>query len=134
MTKLCPCGSNQLYTACCEPIISSKKEASTCEELMRSRYTAFTTANVEYLMRSHHSETRQSKETKNIKKWAASVQWMGLVILNTEAGEVNDDLGYVEFRALYLEAGQMQQIHERSLFKRENQKWVYVSGVHFQGK
>jgi len=134
MTKLCPCGSNRLYTACCEPIISLKKEASTCEELMRSRYTAFTTANVEYLMRSHHSETRQSKETKNIKKWAASVQWMGLVILNTEAGEVNDDLGYVEFRALYLEAGQMQQIHERSLFKRENQKWVYVSGVHFQGK
>lgn len=56
---------------------------------------------------------------------------MGLVILNTQAGEVNDDIGYVEFRALYLEAGQMQQIHEKSLFKRENQKWVYVLGVHF---
>ena len=53
------------------------------------------------------------------------------MILNTQDGEVTDDTGYVEFRAMYMEDGQMQQIHEKSLFKRENQKWVYVSGVHF---
>jgi len=131
MNKLCPCGSNRLFTECCEPIISSKKEAATCEELMRSRYTAFTTANVDYLMRSHHKATRQVKEAGCIKKWTASVQWMGLVILSTEAGQATDDTGYVEFRALYLEAGQLQQIHEKSFFKRENQQWVYVSGIHF---
>jgi SEC-C motif-containing protein len=132
MIKLCPCGSNLSYDACCEMIINAKKEAATCEELMRSRYTAFTTANVEYLVRSHHTKTRQLKEIRNIKKWAESVQWMGLVILNTQAGEVTDELGYVEFRALYVEGGQVQQIHEKSLFERENQKWVYVSGIHFQ--
>ena len=92
---------------------------------------AFTTADVDYLMQSHHSDTRPLKERKKIKKWAESVQWMGLVILNTQGGEITDDTGYVEFRALYLEAGKMQEIHEKSLFKRENQKWVYVSGVHF---
>lgn len=132
MNKLCPCGSNRPCQECCDLIISAKKEAETCEELMRSRYVAFTMANVDYLMHSHHSKTRQVKESRNIKKWAASVQWMGLVILNTEAGEANDNIGYVEFRALYLEAGQMQQIHEKSLFRRENHKWVYVSGIHFQ--
>jgi len=132
MNKLCPCGSNRLFTECCEPIISSQKEAATCEELMRSRYTAFTTANIDYLMHSHHTETRQLKVAKNIKKWAASVQWMGLVILNTQDGAMKDDLGYVEFRAMYLEAGHLQQIHEKSFFKRENQRWVYVSGVHFK--
>ena len=132
MNNLCPCGSNLSYQACCELIINAKRQAATCEELMRSRYTAFTTANVEYLVCSHHSKTRQPKEIRSIKKWAESVQWMGLVILNTQVGEVNDDIGYVEFRALYIEEGQMQQIHEKSLFKRENQKWVYVSGVHFQ--
>lgn len=131
MNKLCPCGSNRLFTECCEPIISSQNEAATCEELMRSRYTAFTMANVDYLMHSHHTETRQLKETRNIKKWAASVQWMGLVILNTQGGAVKDDIGYVEFRAVYLEAGQLQQIHEKSFFKRENQRWVYASGIHF---
>jgi SEC-C motif-containing protein len=88
-------------------------------------------ANVEYLMRSHHSTTRPIKEQQRIKKWAQSVQWLGLVILNSEKGEVDDTIGYVEFRALYLEDGQMQEIHERSLFKRENHQWVYVSGVHY---
>jgi len=131
MNKLCPCGSNRLYEECCEPIISAKKEAVTCEELMRSRYSAFTSANVEYLMRSHHTKTRQLKESNRIKKWAESVQWMGLVILGTEAGQAADVTGYVEFRALYFEAGKLRQIHEKSLFKRENLKWVYVSGVHF---
>jgi SEC-C motif domain protein len=131
MKKLCPCGSGQTYDECCGSIISSEKVAATCQELMRSRYTAFTMANIDYLMQSHYSCTRQVKERKNIQKWARSVQWMGLVILNSQAGEVKDDIGYVEFRALYLESGKMQQIHEKSLFKRENQKWVYVSGEHF---
>jgi SEC-C motif-containing protein len=131
MYKLCPCGSNRNFNDCCELIINAKKEAATCQELMRSRYVAFTTANVNYLMRSHHSETRPVKEKQQIKKWAQSVQWMGLTILNAQQGEAADDIGYVEFRALYMEDGQMQQIHEKSLFKRENQRWVYVSGVHY---
>lgn len=130
MEKLCPCGSNRAFQECCELIISAKKEAATCKELMRSRYVAFTLANADYLMCSHHSGTRPVKDRKRIKKWAESVQWIGLVILNTEAGEVTDDIGYVEFRAMYLEDGHLQQIHEKSLFKREDQKWVYVSGVH----
>lgn len=98
---------------------------------MRSRYVAFTMANVDYLLRSHHSETRPVKERKRIKKWAESVQWMGLEIINTQSGEVTNDSGYVEFRALYLEDEQMKEIHEKSLFKREHEKWVYVSGMHF---
>ncbi|BBE19032.1 UPF0225 protein YchJ [Aquipluma nitroreducens] len=98
---------------------------------MRSRYTAFTQANIDYLMRSHSIKTRPIKERKSIEKWAKSVVWMGLSILQVQAGEANDEIGYVEFKALYLENGKPQQIHEKSLFQRENGKWVYVSGVHF---
>lgn len=130
MQNLCPCGCGSPYSACCEPIISGRKEAVTAQELMRSRYTAFTQANVDYLMRSHSLKTRPTKERKNIEKWAKSVVWMGLTILSTEAGEANDETGYVEFKALYLENGTPEQIHEKSLFRRENTKWVYVSGVH----
>lgn len=124
-------GSSKSYNECCGLIISGKKEATTCVELMRSRYAAFTVANIDYLMQSHHSSTRPLRQRKSIQMWTESVLWMGLVILGTNAGEVNDDIGFVEFRALYVEAGKMQQIHEKSLFKRENQKWVYVSGEHF---
>ena len=130
MQNLCPCGSGIAYSACCEPIISGKKDAVIAQELMRSRYTAFTQANVDYLMRSHSAKTRPINERKSIEKWAKSVSWMGLKIINTQAGEAKDESGHVEFKALYLENGKPQQIHEKSLFQRENGKWVYVSGVH----
>ena len=131
MNTLCPCGSNQPFHQCCAPIISGLKDADTAEALMRSRYTAFTKADVDYLLRSHHSRTRPTRERKSIKQWAQSVQWMGLVVLKSEAGQAADQMGIVEFRALYLENGQMQQIHERSSFEREQGKWVYVSGEQF---
>lgn len=131
MPNLCPCCSGNSFADCCEPIISGKQEATTSLELMRSRYTAFTQANVDYLLHSHAAKTRPVKDRKNIERWAKSVIWMGLSILQTEAGEATDEIGYVEFKATFLENGQPGQIHEKSLFLRENGKWVYVSGVHF---
>jgi SEC-C motif-containing protein len=130
MQGKCPCGSDNLSEECCQPIIAGTKEATTAEELMRSRYVAFTIAEVNYLMRSHHSKTRPIRDKKSIERWAKSVQWMGLVVINTEEGKETDQRGFVEFRALYLENGELQQIHEKSLFEREKGKWVYVSGVH----
>ncbi len=131
MLNSCPCGSDQLFVNCCEPIISGKKDATTAQELMRSRYTAFTQSNIGYLMRSHSAKTRPIKERKSIEEWAKSVNWMGLTIIQAQAGEASDEIGYVEFKALYLENGKPQQIHEKSVFQRENGKWMYVSGVHF---
>lgn len=125
----CPCGSGNSYETCCEPIINGKKNALTAEALMRSRYVAFTLANVEYLMLSHHSSTRPNKERKSIAKWAKSVKWIGLTILNSQDGQSVDTTGSVEFKALFLEDGALSQIYEKSLFQRENEKWVYVSGV-----
>lgn len=130
MQNLCPCGSGLSYLDCCESIISGRNEAVTAQALMRSRYVAFTLANVDYLMWSHSAKTRPVKDRKNIEKWAKSVNWMGLTILETHAGEANGEIGTVEFKATYLENGKLQQIHEKSLFHRENGKWVYVSGVH----
>lgn len=131
MPNSCPCSSGNSFADCCEPIISGRKEALTALELMRSRYTAFTVANVDYLLRSHAVKTRPVKDRKNIERWAKSVKWMGLSILQIEAGDTTDETGYVEFKATFLENGQPGQIHEKSLFQRENGKWVYVSGVHF---
>lgn len=131
MSNLCPCGSAQPFANCCEPIISGKKYATTALELMLSRYTAFTLADVDYLLRSHAVKTRPVKDRKNIERWAKSVKWMGLSILRTEAGQTTDETGYVEFKATFLENGQPGLIHEKSFFHRENGQWVYVSGVHF---
>ncbi|MDA3929853.1 MAG: YchJ family metal-binding protein [Prolixibacteraceae bacterium] len=128
MQTLCRCGSKKESKECCELIIRGTKEAKTAEELMRSRYVAFTQANVDYLMLSHFSKTRPLKDRAFIKKWAASVIWSGLQIIKTKEGREQDETGFVEFKALYIEDGKLQHIHENSFFKLENSKWVYVSG------
>jgi SEC-C motif domain protein len=128
MDTNCACGSGNAYATCCEPIIIGKKNAPTAESLMRSRYVAFTLANVDYLMLSHHSSSRPNKERKSIAKWAKSVKWIGLTILNSQDGQQTDMMGTVEFKALYIEDGVLSHIHENSLFQRESEKWVYVFG------
>ncbi len=125
----CTCGSNKLKEQCCLPIIEGKTDAQTAEQLMRSRYTAFTLSNADYLMKSHHSKTRNIKEKKEIKRWAKSVKWIGLTILKTEHGSTNDNKGMVEFKAVYIENGELKHIHENSLFEKEKEQWVYVSGT-----
>ena len=129
--ELCPCGSKKVFNSCCEPILLNQEIAETSLDLMRSRYVAFTKANVDYLLESHYASTRPSKDKKAIIKFAKSVKWMGLLIDQIHQGESSDEEGWVEFRALYLDNGKAQQIHENSYFKKENGRWFYVSGKHF---
>lgn len=127
--KKCACGRKNTYENCCGAIHLDKKYALTSEDLMRSRYTAFTLADGEYLMKSHHSTTRPIKEKKDIVNWAKSVTWVRLEVLNTTKGQQFDVEGSVEFKAFFLENGEMQVIHENSFFTKENEKWVYVGVV-----
>ncbi|MBS2212732.1 hypothetical protein KEM09_15035 [Carboxylicivirga mesophila] len=127
----CNCGSNRAYGTCCMPLIEGHHQAQTAESLMRSRYTAFTLANIDYLMKTHHVSTRPIKDKLEILNWAKSVQWMELTILNTQKGKAHDKDGIVEFKALYLENGTLQAIHEKSLFRNEKGIWYYVSGQHY---
>jgi len=56
--KRCPCGSGHAYSACCGRFIDQGLLPQTAEQLMRSRYTAFTQANEPYLLATWHETTR----------------------------------------------------------------------------
>jgi len=129
---LCYCNSKKSYNECCELIISGKQDAETAEQLMRSRYSAYVVANVNYLMDSHHPNTRPVKERKNIIKWTKSIIWVSLEIISKQKGQQIDTEGNVEFKALYIENGKLEYIHEDSYFVKENNKWYYKSGIHKQ--
>ncbi|WP_047417970.1 YchJ family protein [Cellulophaga sp. Hel_I_12] len=122
----CPCGSSKKYKDCCAIAHSDISRVKTAEQLMRSRYTAFTMANGEYLMKSHHSTTRPIKDQKSIEAWAKSVNWIRLEILETTKGKQSDEEGTVSFKAFYFENGKVELIHEKSAFVKENGHWVYV--------
>lgn len=92
---------------------------------MRSRFVAFTQANGDYLMLSHHSATRP-ENSDEIVSWAKSVKWLKLEIINKSGGAENDSEGTVEFKAHFKERGRKRFIHENSKFVREFGNWVYL--------
>lgn len=128
MGEMCFCGKKESYSTCCGAIHLGKRIAKTAEELMRSRYSAFVLANVDYILATYSAETRPVDQKKEILEWAQFVEWLGLKILNTEKGGESDSKGWVEFQASFKEAGMPQIMHEKSLFQKEKGAWVYVSG------
>lgn len=126
----CYCGSNKPFTDCCEPIINGQCRAKKAEQLMRSRYSAYVVADINYLLNSHHKLTRPTKDRKSILKWAKSVNWLKLEVLKIEKGLAYDTEGYVEFKAFYEEKGKVECMHENSYFEKESNLWFYKSGVH----
>ncbi|WP_299098034.1 YchJ family metal-binding protein [uncultured Winogradskyella sp.] len=122
----CYCGTTKTYQDCCEVFHLNHGKTETAEQLMRSRYSAFVLANGDYLMATHHQSTRPIKEKKAIVKWAKSVQWIRLEILETSEGTKNDVNGIVTFNAYFFENGKVDVIHEKSTFVTENNRWYYL--------
>lgn len=122
----CYCGNNKPYKECCELFHLNGGKTETAEQLMRSRYSAFVLANGDYLMQTHHSSTRPTSEKKAIEKWAKSVNWIRLEVLETTKGLKNDTEGTVTFNAYFYENGKVDVIHEKSAFIKENEIWYYL--------
>lgn len=125
----CPCSSNKLYIDCCKIAHSDLSKVETAEQLMRSRYTAFTQGNGDYLMLSHHSDTCPYHDKDEIVNWANSVTWSRLEIINFTKGQPKDLEGFVEFKAYFNEGFKEKFIHENSKFVKENNNWVYLEAV-----
>lgn len=117
-----PCGSGAKFDACCGPILSGTP-APTAEALMRSRYTAFVRGDVDYITRSYAPKHRAS-----IGNDLPAVDWVGLEIIGTTGGGIDDDIGTVDFAARYKTGGAVRIHRENSNFRREDGHWVYIDG------
>lgn len=125
---ICACGSRKAYTSCCRLIHYNIHLANTPLSLMKSRYTAYVLGNIDFLMKSHHSSTRPTNEKEIILAWTNSIIWLGLEII--EETVPTNEVGYVTFKASYVEKGQQNIIYETSRFLKENKHWVYMDGTH----
>ncbi len=127
-TAPCPCGSQQTFENCCQPLLAGVAYADTAEALMRSRYSAFSTDNIDYLIDTLHSAKRQPQDRELLEGALHNTQWLGLQVRQCEKGLADDERGTVEFVATWAEAGQSGFLHERSRFVKENGRWYYVDG------
>jgi len=117
----CPCGSKKRATECCLLLIKDHEHAVDAEQLMRSRYTAYTLGEDGYILDTWHSSTRPGALDQD-----NSVSWTGLKVLKASR-EINNT-AYVEFVASFEDAGKEGKMHERSRFLLENGCWYYVDG------
>ena len=128
----CPCGGPDL-ARCCGPFIAGTAVPQTAEQLMRSRYTAYTQRNEPYLLQTWHVSTRPAEPLFADEE---KLQWLGLEVksalrLRQRKADPNEDI--VEFVARFRVAGRGQRLHEVSRFLREAdtdgiQRWYYVDG------
>lgn len=100
-------------------------EIKTAEELMRARYHAYETCDMEFIKESHDLDNTDGIDWAECEKWARESQWLGLEIISTTKGGENDSDGIVEFKATYIENGKTIVHHERSYFVKKNGVWFY---------
>ncbi|MEU4343051.1 YchJ family metal-binding protein [Nocardia sp. NPDC023852] len=121
----CPCGQGGTFDDCCGPVLRGERAAATAAALMRSRYTAFAVADVDYLLRSWHPRTRPPEVALDPAR-----RWLFLEVRAAERGGLFDDTGTVEFVAHYRDADGRGALHEVSRFARFEGAWVYLDGTH----
>jgi SEC-C motif-containing protein len=104
---------------------------------MRSRYTAYTQRNEEYLQATWHPSTRPHEPLFADEE---KVQWLGLEVksalrLRQRKADLpnNPDSDTVEFVARYKVGGRAHRLHEVSRFVREPgaagaPRWFYLDG------
>ena len=136
----CPCGGAS-YAACCGPFIGGAAIPGSAEQLMRSRYTAYTLGSEAYLRATWHPSTCPPE---TILDEGEKTKWLGLEIKSALRLRQRNEAGFddgsgqdsgqdsVEFVARYKLGGRAHRLHEVSRFVREDAgdgaRWFYLDG------
>jgi SEC-C motif-containing protein len=91
---------------------------------MRSRYSAYSTGLVDYLLDTWHPSSRPDELELD-----PGIRWYRLDILARSGGGILDRDGTVEFEAHYRLDGTAGVQHETSRFLKEGGRWLYVDAA-----
>jgi SEC-C motif-containing protein len=127
MSRPCPCQSKKTYDKCCEPYHVGKALPQTCEQLMRSRFTAYAMAKVDYLLATTAEAKRNEENREELLDYCRSVKCVNLKVLKADGGP-GDTEGHVHFHASLQVNGKRHLHAEKSTFVREGEAWVYLDG------
>ncbi len=117
---------DKLDNSYCQDIVNGKIKPKSALELMQSRYYAYTTVNLEYILKTQIDNWSQA-ELADATTWAKKSFWQYLEIISHSEFEV-------EFKAYYIYAGKQELIHELSTFVKRDDNWLYKSGKLFNTK
>lgn len=125
-TSTCPCGSGHDYNDCCGLYISGNALPDTPVALMRSRYTAFTKKDMDYIKNTMRGKALKKADLDSTEAWIGETTWLGLTIQETKSK--TPTTGTVHFIARYEQNGQPHELEEISDFEKIGGKWFYTQG------
>jgi SEC-C motif-containing protein len=131
----CPCGG-AAFATCCGPFLAGDAVPQSAEQLMRSRYSAYTLGDEAYLRATWHPSTLPAGQVVDPNE---RLQWLGLEVksalrLRQRKADLPNtpDSDTVEFVARYKVGGRAHRLHELSRFVREQSggvaRWFYLDG------
>lgn len=115
---------------CCRPYIAGAKVPESAEQLMRSRYTAYTQSRIDYIKQTMAKKAAEHFDEADAKQWADSVKWLGLKVENTYTSKKENNIAFVQYFAQYQSGDRKEFIYETSEFHLHEGKWLYVDGIH----
>ncbi|AUI66460.1 MULTISPECIES: YchJ family protein [Glaesserella] len=125
MSNLCPCQSNQPYSHCCQPFHLGEQLPTTAEQLMRSRYSAYTQVNIDYIVKTTVPSQQALLDQVAMKTWGETTKWAGLEIISHKPA-ISKIHSMVEFKAYFETEEGKQAHHELSLFVKIDGRWYFV--------
>jgi SEC-C motif-containing protein len=125
----CYCGTGKQFSECCEPFLKGTAKPATAELLMRARYSAFASGNIDFVKTSIHPSKLGEFDEKATREWSIGSKWLGFEIAGILGGGENDTEGTVEFIAAYSVKTTAMKHHEKAEFKKENGQWYFYDGT-----
>ena len=132
MTGSCPCDKHKTYAQCCAVIHQNPANATTPEQLMRARYSAYALGLIDFIIATYHPSAQAELQREMVLD-AMNCQWLNLTIHHSCISD-DEHEGWVEFRADYLTQGKQGYLHEHSRFLRETHAgqtcWYYIDATY----
>ena len=117
---MCCCGSELNYEACCKPVIEHRNARSS-EQLMRSRYVAFKTANANYILQTQSPELSDVAE-ELFEQQLLKQKFIDLKVIESQEFEVYFQAKFIEEDVLYI-------LQERSGFIFKDGHYIYDKSI-----
>ena len=100
----------------------SKSWPKTARNLLEARYQAFIDGNIDFILESHHPETKEAIDRASIESWSKESKWLGLSVENEVIGE---DRTVITFTVRYSRGSETVNHRENAEFKKSDGRWLY---------
>lgn len=118
----CHCGLNTPYEGCCGRYLDGETPAPTPEALMRSRYTAYATNQIDYIANTMKGKPAIGFERQHVAEHNKDITWEQLTVIDAQADTVS-------FMATYTDtSGKKHCLAEISQFEQQGPQWFYIEG------